>query len=148
MPISTSSIKAWNRLRSKVDSKRKVRLGHIPRWLDKRIAEWFKSQGIQVDRFLRFREFCRKAKWNPDHFGSSDGGKIFVDEPYPSRYGDPIQFDDETARRIAKLLRLKLKIIDTAFSTWKPGQTCRYEFREPRKYFKRSAKKQSGEVSK
>lgn len=116
-----------------VDKKRVVRLGHIPRWLDRRIAEWFKSQGKTVNRYLRFNQFCRQAKWNPDHFGSCDSGAVFVDEPYPIKHGDPQEYDDETARRIAELLGLKLTIVDTANSTWKPGQTIRYEYREPNK---------------
>lgn len=131
-----------------IDQKRKVRLGHIPRWLDKRIADWFKRQGLKSDRFTRFHQFCSQTKWRPDHFGSCDSGKVFVDEPYPIKYGDPFVFDDDTAHRIAKMLGLKLTIIDTAFSTWKPGQTCRYEFREPRKYTKRSANTQSEGISK
>jgi hypothetical protein len=65
------------------------------------------------------QDFAMATGWNIDHWGSSDDGFVFVNEPY----GDSLDKNME----IAKILNLDF--CESVNSYWNPGCTRRYEFR-------------------
>jgi hypothetical protein len=108
-----------------------VRRNHIPLWLKKRIKAYLRMINVPQSDLHYFNYFCGLTGWHPDHFGSSERGRVFVDEPYPIAYGEPHKYDDATSANIARLLGLELTIVEPSKSNWNPPHTIRYEYREP-----------------
>lgn len=107
------------RLRAKLKPE-KVRLHHLPGWMKKKINLWLRLHDCHSKYSCNaLQDFVDATGWNIDHWGSSDNGFVFVNEPY----GDGLEKNME----IAKILNLEF--CESVNSYWNPGYTRRYEFR-------------------
>lgn len=98
----------------------KVRLGHIPKWLSRRM----KAAGYDVDSGkLRYPMF--------DHWGSSvdaQGRPVFVSEPYPYTW----QLNPEGIEDLAVFAhKCGLRVVMRPMSHHNTGECLRIEMSEP-----------------
>lgn len=97
-----------------------VRVGHVPRWLARRIRERTPCRGHGT---TLLGKALALAQARFDHEGSTvlpDGREAFVSETYE------LLHDIDGARRFAALLGLELRV--SACSWWFPGYAIRVAF--------------------
>lgn len=102
-----------------------VRLHHEPRWLTSLVRKRLKACGRSCRAGWSIWNMVTAAGIDTDwldHWGSTDGGKAFVSEPYlnPSMVFNASVF--------AEWCGLYLRI--SAVSEWNPPSTIRLEFRQ------------------
>jgi len=114
-------IKQLRRVRQPV----RVKHGHCPRWFKTKLADWIRANdayqiGFHNSVTALLDGFCNATDWHIDHWGTSYGGSVFVNEPYNQEGGL------EKNREVAAILGLRFTESDNSF--WYPGSTKRYEF--------------------
>jgi hypothetical protein len=99
----------------------KTRLDHFPNWMKRSINAYLIKNGVKKDSSHYPWILNSIGGIELDHWGTCDGGTVFVNEPYFCQmYGH---------QKIAELLGLHLTVIPQEKSFWFPNRTFRYELR-------------------
>lgn len=103
-----------------------VDIAHVPNWFRLRLMKAFKNPWRMtsgqamlhhaVDVHFKYGDWL-------DHWGSTEGGKVFVSEPYQLLAGEVAELDSFATK-------LGVKWYISACSWWYPGQTIRVAFFE------------------
>ena len=122
-----------NEWRRRLDSAREilqpttVNLCHVPNWLRLRLLKEFgcrdrSTSGFDVLQHASNIHFCFPSDWL-DHWGSTEGGRVFVSEPYQVM-PRVVALLDSFAKRLGIVWHID------ANSWWNPGSTIRLAFYE------------------
>jgi len=114
-------IKQLRRVRQPVE----VKLHHCPAWFKLKVAAWMRTNKHYREHYHKsisalLNDFADVVDWHIDHWGTSHGGSVFVNEPYNQEGGL------EKNREVAAMLGLRFTESDNSY--WYPGSTKRYEF--------------------